>query len=1079
MSTMKLSAKGGGDFFRLRFWAAALLMLGMLLMLGVGQANAAPLAGTSIGNQASATYLDNGGTSRVTVSNSVSTIVSQVSNATLTQSQTKTGAPGQPISFPHTVTNNGNGPENFTIGTSTLTGNTLAALPVLYADANCDGVADNATTITTLGPIAPGTQACFVAQGTLNSSGTTNSTFQVTAISTLTGTPTASGSPNTDTAVISNNGVITVSKSVDISSGPTGTVVTYTLTYRNTGTTTATGVVLADLLQSGVTVGTTTATLVPKFNGTTLAGALGTVQGTTPNRINVAVDTIGAAQRFVAVIESVPANTQGTVSFVATQGGAGPVNNNNSQYCYNDGTAYVATAIASNCSNIVAGSGVSTGTVSGSYNNGAGSVLDTNAPAVTGNTTNSSNTVPFNITTSATAGAVRFNDGTTGGTTIGGDGTIGTAGNVADGSNPTTLAAAQGLSNATAGQREDVNLVATAAQGAVVVFNNWVWNFGASADTFNISTIATNDFPTGTSFQFMRADGVTPLTDSDGDGTLDSGPIPGTSGQTCPAGSPNATSSPTTPCAYRVVVRAILPSSASGGPFNVVVQASSSITPSQTNTVVDRLGAITASTVDLRTPRLTRNDYSAGGGAWSATCNSQALTPNQGTCSTYTTGGGTGQQASGEATPVVIINANPATQVVYKLDVVNTGSVADSFDLAYNIGSGVYSITGTPPVVNAFSPAGPLPAGYQLQFFQDGGSNNCSTLGAQISNTGVVPSGTAPANIRTVCAQVSIPAGATGGAVDIYFRAASPSTASLTTGSSADVLHAQLYINTTRSVIITPNNSGQIFPGGSISYCHTVTNAGNIDETAVNLSNTNSLGSPWPTTATIYRDTNNNCILDGNEANVNLTAGNSGPFSNGPTVTAGASAAVQNTLARGTSQNYIIVVQAPAAATAGQTNVTTVTVTTTGGTSPPAASSATDSTVVVIGQVTLVKTQVADPSATCATAMSLVGVGALGFSQAQIAAAAPNTCIVYRVVATNIGTQNVTLVQIFDSTPPNTTCYGTPFGLVNNATANTVTVAPAAACTPATTATGSLQTTAVSLAPNETVTLYMRVRINP
>jgi uncharacterized repeat protein (TIGR01451 family) len=1031
-------------------------MLGLLLMLGTGSAGAAPLAGTSIGNQASATYLDNGGTSRTTVSNSVSTIVSQVSNATLTSSQTKTGAPGQPISFPHTITNNGNGPETFNLTTANLVVGALSTAPLFYADANCDGVADNTTAITSVGPVPPsGGVACFVAQGTLNSSGA-NSTFDVRAQSTI--SPLLS---NTDTAVISNNAVITVSKSVDISTGPAGTTVVYTLTYRNTGTVTANNVVIADLLQSGVSVGTTTATLIPRLNGTALAGALGTVQGSTPNRINVAVNTISTTQRVVAVLESVPANTQGTFSFTATQSGAGPVNNNNAQFCYNDGTAYVATAIAANCQAIANGSGVSSGTVSGSYNS-SGGVLESNAPAVTGNTTNTSNTVPFTITVTSATGALVFNDGTTNNATPGGDGTAGNAGNAVDGSNPANQAAGVALSNTTAGQREDVNLVASAAQGSSVVFSNWVWNTGTASDTFNISVLTGNNFPAGTSFQFMRSDGITPLTDSNSDGVLDTGPIPGTGGVACPTGSPNATSSATTPCGYRVVVRAILPSTASGGPFNVVVQAASSLSPATVNTVVDRLGAITASTVDLKTPITTTNNYTGGGSTWAANCAFQDLTPNMGTCSTYVSGGGNGYQATGEAAHVVAISTNPASTIRYKLDVVNTGSIADSYDLAYNVGSGAYTVGSS-----TFTTPASLPAGYQLRFFLDGGAGNCSTIGAQISNTGVVPTGSAPANIRTVCAQVDVPAGVSSATYELYFRIQSPTTATATTNSSADVLHTRLFVNTVRSVTITPNNSGQIFPGGSISYCHTVTNAGNIDETAVTIGNANSLSSPWPAAATLYRDTNNNCTLD---------AGETTPLATNP---ANLATLPMNA---GTSQNYIVVVQAPAAATAGQTNVTTVTVTPSGvlgGVAAPAASAATDSTVVVIGQVTLVKSQVADPSSTCATAMTTGGIGALTYSQGQISAAAPGTCIVYRVVATNIGTQNVTLVQVFDTTPPNTTCYGTPFALVNNVTANTVTVSPAAACTPATTATASLQTTAVTLLPNETVTLYMRVRINP
>ena len=112
---------------------------------------------------------------------------------------------------------------------------------------------------------------------------------------------------------------------------------------------------------------------------------------------------------------------------------------------------------------------------------------------------------------------------------------------------------------------------------------------------------------------------------------------------------------------------------------------------------------------------------------------------------------------------------------------------------------------------------------------------------------------------------------------------------------------------------------------------------------------------------------------------------------------------------------------------------------------------ASDTTTVVVGQVQLVKQQVLDPSATCATAMTLGGVGALTYAQTQITTGAiPGRCVVYQVTATNVGTQAVTNVTINDVAPPNTTLNGAPFcnttlqpgctvGGVNPAVSSTVT----------------------------------------
>src|SRR5215467_3601493 len=86
-------------------------------------------AGTSIGNQASATYTDSSSVSRTATSNVVTTVVQQVASLTLTANGAKTASPGSPVFYPHTLTNTGNGSDSFTMtlapaqsGAFTLTG---------------------------------------------------------------------------------------------------------------------------------------------------------------------------------------------------------------------------------------------------------------------------------------------------------------------------------------------------------------------------------------------------------------------------------------------------------------------------------------------------------------------------------------------------------------------------------------------------------------------------------------------------------------------------------------------------------------------------------------------------------------------------------------------------------------------------------------------------------------------------------------------------------------------------------------------------------------------------------------------
>ena len=66
---------------------------------------AAPLAGTSIGNQASASYLDQAGVTQNVTSNIVTTTVQQVAALTLTSNLSKTVTAGSQVSYPLTLTN--------------------------------------------------------------------------------------------------------------------------------------------------------------------------------------------------------------------------------------------------------------------------------------------------------------------------------------------------------------------------------------------------------------------------------------------------------------------------------------------------------------------------------------------------------------------------------------------------------------------------------------------------------------------------------------------------------------------------------------------------------------------------------------------------------------------------------------------------------------------------------------------------------------------------------------------------------------------------------------------------------------
>lgn len=85
--------------------------------------------------------------------------------------------------------------------------------------------------------------------------------------------------------------------------------------------------------------------------------------------------------------------------------------------------------------------------------------------------------------------------------------------------------------------------------GSTVSFDNVLTNLTGRTDTFDISLKASN-YPAGTIFKLYKADGTTPLGDSDGNGNPDTGPLA--------AGA-----------SYKIVLKAQLPNGISGGPYSI------------------------------------------------------------------------------------------------------------------------------------------------------------------------------------------------------------------------------------------------------------------------------------------------------------------------------------------------------------------------------------------------------------------------------------------------------------------------------------------------------------------------------
>jgi uncharacterized repeat protein (TIGR01451 family) len=342
------------------------------------------------------------------------------------------------------------------------------------------------------------------------------------------------------------------------------------------------------------------------------------------------------------------------------------------------------------------------------------------------------------------------------------------AGVVANGSN----------TNATNGTLEPVT-VASASPGAMVDFNNFIWNTGNAADSFGIALTGTGAWPAGTTFTLLQTDAATPLVAS-------TTPAIPAYAAGCPA--PFVTDATNLRCGYRVVLRVQLPTNAaSAGALQVTKTATSTFDNTRGDTVIDQLGAIAANTVDLTNGTARADSLPAGAAA-------------AGNAAT------TGWGATG--TTVITTNAvTPAaaapTTTRFALYVNQQAPVADNFNL---------SVTGTP-------------AGWTVTFNADGGVGNCSTLGAAITSTGPLNPGTN----RLVCALVTVPAISSGqaapGTFNLDFRAQSVLNATV-----FDVKRDAVTVNAVRLVTLVADSAQTTFAGGSVLYTHTLANGGNVNE---------------------------------------------------------------------------------------------------------------------------------------------------------------------------------------------------------------------------------------------------------
>jgi trimeric autotransporter adhesin len=1059
-------AKGEGQPIPLRLGLVTLLV-GTGLALSMPANATPPPANSVIGNQAVADYQDASGAPQTTLSNLVQTTVTEVGAFTLTPDVDKTILAGQTAYMPHILTNNGNAADTFNLSLYNLANTQVPASFKVYVDNNADGMPDDLNTplctvtpatgagvlttapATCTTPSVPGAGTALnlviAVQSSAGNNTTPWETYELAATPTNAvafGYPTSVLSINggaaaattalkvTDTIRIdSNTALFDVTKSINIPGGPassadcavdgagviTGTsckTAIYTLTYTNRGD--AVGdIQLQDIIGQGATVGMK---YIPSTTGagTTKWGDY----ATTTSILNDNV--IGAVPGSAEYTDATGAKIY--YEGIATSGTVETLN------AFVTGVKPNATGSISFKVLILNTAKVGTSTTTNTAQFAKNVAVTTTPAAPTSNSNPASYIVGL-----GQVYAVIANDGTAVG-----------AGNAAvptDGNNVFPATSAADL--VTGGKIDNAGgVVTSAAAGQAIFFDNIIWNTGEGTDTFDVQLRPdlVNTFPAGTSFQLFKADGVNPLLDTSGNGIPDTGPILAGQG---------------TGSSYTVKVKAIIPLNACSstgvcpaGPFTVQKIATSVGDSSKFNSVFDELTTITAGSVDLR-------NLAAAAGV------------SGGVTTTVDAGVGTGTIPSTGVIDVINVTSkaavSPGSTVYFDLPVYNMSSVADSYALSYHVKV-------APQLVNVSGfVEGTLPAGWKVTFRKNtaapGTVCSAANAGTAITSTDLI----AATSSQHVCAEVTTPNSATA-ATYLHFKVQS-----LASGARDVKIDAIASFASVGTLTLTPDNTGQVYPGGTVVYPHTLAASGTSSCNVVTLGakmDAALIGLGW--SGKVYLDANNDGELQ-TAGDTLLGAANAAgtPF----TVVAG-------NLVPGAPQRLLVQVFAPNGAAIGVTNLIALKASSTN-TAPgvggcgdvTSTANATDLTTVIIGQVRLYKKQAL--STGCDAVLDTIdGTGAFtavggGSYSVQQIKSRPGQCILYQVTAINEGAAPVKGLVIRDTTPVFTTSEVTPAGACTGGS-NPAIVEPAGT-------TGAVTCTwpaAEALAPGNQAIMTFRVKID-
>ena len=604
------------------------MLLALLLVSATAQAQTP--AGTVIRNQASATFQDAIGNTYTATSNEVTTIVLPVFGVSIipddsgetppvTPALSQTAIPGQTVYFNYNLTNTGNDTDDFTIEPLLDAVNTTMVLGLgnitIYYDLNGNGVLDGGEPAVSaggvpgnLGLIAAGTTVNLLVSYQVPATATAGELGYIGLQATSVGDNAQVDTRNYHLTTVVSDASLTASMSALPANVDPGNTVTYSVTGSNVGSDDAHGVTVASVGLTGVLI----YDIIP-------------IDPSTSNPLALSGSPAGA-----------PAG--GTVLYLPT---GSPTAGSPETWAWSSSAAAGDIAVAY----------VTNGdmTIGQNYTFSYDVTVPTGMPAGI-------------INNSAAVAFVDNNAGTPDPTIVTTNNTqvnVNVLADVIVGPNGAPGAGTPPLYN------DDLQAVAMAYANSSVDFINTVRNDGNAADEINIQIDAASTIPGGWSVQLFRSDGVTPLSDSGGDGIVDVGTInPGTS--------------------VDFIVRVLVPGTAvAGGPYNAVINAVSANNPAEFNQTTDEITAVSPAAVDI-------GNYDGAVGTNDAAINQ---------------------------------NVDPGLLVDFALDVINTGGSSDNFNLSSTFpagwtvtfyedtnGNGVLDIPELTPIANV----GPLAAGTEV-----------------------------------------------------------------------------------------------------------------------------------------------------------------------------------------------------------------------------------------------------------------------------------------------------------------------------------------------------------------------------